>query len=119
MLQWYEYIGFIASACIAIFTLPQLYITIKTKDTSMINLWMYIIFFIGCLCFLIDGIGMMTDPSMLVTKGIPIMVANGVAWISGSITLGLKFYNMILAKKNKMTETQWCANRLAKKNKPK
>jgi len=42
-----DVIGFIAASLVTISLIPQTVRTVKTKDTSGISLWMYIIFICG------------------------------------------------------------------------
>jgi uncharacterized protein with PQ loop repeat len=61
---------------ISIFTLPQLINLIKTKNTAFINIPMYSIYLIGCVCFLLGGILMTCNH--LLSAGLPLVIAQSV-----------------------------------------
>jgi uncharacterized protein with PQ loop repeat len=91
-MSWYFYVGLIASGAISIFTVPQLISIIKTKNTSYINIPMYFIYLIGCLCFLIGGvlmacgIGIGNDPNITqrLSSGLPLIIAQSICGIVSS-----------------------------------
>lgn len=74
-------IGYCAAFCTSISFLPQVLKIIKTKDTSGISLYMYLIFFIGVLLWLIYG---------LLIKDAVVIIANLVTLILSGIVLVLK-----------------------------
>jgi len=61
--------------------LPQAIKTIQTKDTSGISLSMYALFTIGTLLWLIYG---------LMSKSLPVTIANAITFVFASIILGYK-----------------------------
>jgi MtN3 and saliva related transmembrane protein len=86
--QWYDYIGYIAAVCIAIFAIPQLINLIKTKNTSYISLLMYSIYLVGCYAFTLAGIFMVAGVDRARTiDGLPLILADGVASIIATIIL--------------------------------
>ncbi|MDR3329962.1 MAG: hypothetical protein LBS76_01660 [Mycoplasmataceae bacterium] len=104
-MDWYFYIGLIASAAIAVFTVPQLVNIVKTKNTAFINIPMYIIYLIGCLCFLLGGI--LTATTSL-ASGLPLIIAQSVCGTISSIIFIWKLKNYFAAKKAKVTELHYC-----------
>jgi uncharacterized protein with PQ loop repeat len=80
-------VGIIASIGISIFTLPQLISLIKTKNTAYINIPMYLIYLIGCLCFLLGGIFMVAGVGLepTLSGGLPLVIAQGVCGTISSI----------------------------------
>ena len=67
-----KYIGFFAAFCTTIAFLPQALKVWKTKSTSDISLYMFIIFTIGVISWLIYGITI---------SDLPIILANAVTLI--------------------------------------
>jgi len=74
-------IGFIAACCTTLSFVPQVWQTLKTRDTSGISLGMYSMFVFGVFCWL--NYGLMNDD-------MPVVAANGVTLILASIILTLK-----------------------------
>ena len=105
-MAWYVIIGLIAAGFIAIFTFPQLYFVVKTKNTSTTNLWMYLIFVIGVFLFFILGILLTINYGWL--DGVPLIIADGIATVSGTVIVAWKLSNMSKAKKANMKEKQYC-----------
>ena len=70
-------IGCIAAICTTLAFLPQVLLTLKTRDTSGISLVMYSIFSFGILLWLIYGILLVAWPIILanfVTLGLAVTV---------------------------------------------
>ncbi|GHU47891.1 hypothetical protein FACS1894218_3340 [Bacilli bacterium] len=100
---------------IAIFTLPQLFSLIKTKNTAFINIPMYIIYLIGCFSLLIGGILILQNS---ISGGVPLVVAQGISGTSSSIIFIWKLKNYYGAKKAHMSELEYCKQpRQSTKNK--
>lgn len=74
-------IGMLAGICTTVSFLPQAVKIIKTKDTTGISLYMYLIFTIGVFLWLIYGFFL---------KEIPIIVANGITFLLALTILSLK-----------------------------
>ncbi len=112
--KWYFYIGIIAAILIAIFSMPQLIKTIKTKNTESVSLWTFILLVVGDLFFAIQGLGILCDPSMdsalRISNGLPLFLANLVSCTSSAIVLFFKVRNMLWAKRRGITETQLAEN---------
>ena len=66
-----ETIGFAAAFCTTAAFLPQAWRTIKTRDTTGISLWMYVIFTTGVFLWLAYGV---------LIDNFPIIVANAVTF---------------------------------------
>ena len=98
-------ISVLASIFISIYTLPQLYVTLKTKDTSGLKLSVFSLLFMGAWLFLINGIGLWIYVGL--GEGIGLVISNIISGVATTITIGIKIYNMKQAKKNKMTEVQY------------
>jgi len=74
-------IGLAAAVCTTISFIPQIYKTIKTKNTKDISLGMYLVLLLGVLLWLTYGI---------LDKSFPIIVSNLVASLLVLIMLVLK-----------------------------
>jgi MtN3 and saliva related transmembrane protein len=74
-------VGLAAAFCTTSSFLPQAVQTIKTKDTSGISLYMYLLFAFGTLLWFLFGI---------FSNNIPIILANGVTLIFAVIILFYK-----------------------------
>ncbi|MEN9571074.1 MAG: hypothetical protein RL172_2305 [Bacteroidota bacterium] len=74
-------VGFAAAFCTTVSFLPQAVKTIRTKDTSGISLFMYLLFTIGTLLWLIFG---------LYTHNIPVAAANAVTMAFAMVILFYK-----------------------------
>ncbi len=80
-MDWVEILGYFAAFCTTISFLPQTIKTIKTKDTSGLSLSMYVLFFIGILCWFIYG---------LIITNYPLLIANGITIVLAGIILSMK-----------------------------
>jgi len=83
-MNWDSVIGLLAAVLTSTSFLPQALKTIRTKDTSSISLYMYILFTLGTLMWFIYGI---------VTNNFPVWIANGFTLILASIILFFKIQN--------------------------
>lgn len=104
-MAWYFWVGLIGSAGISIFTLPQLINLIKTKNTAFINIPMYLIYLIGCFCFLVGGILLVCDNDL--SAGLPLIMAQSICGIISSIIFVWKLINYFNAKKLNMSELEY------------
>lgn len=77
----YSWVGFIAALCTTFSFLPQVIVTIRTRDTAGISLSMYCIFTTGVLAWLIYGI---------IQMDWPMIMANSITLLFSSIILILK-----------------------------
>jgi MtN3 and saliva related transmembrane protein len=66
-MDWITIIGFAAAFCTTTSFLPQAIKTIRTKDTSGISLYMYILFTTGTVLWMLFGI---------FSNNLPVMIAN-------------------------------------------
>lgn len=112
---WYFYIGLIAAILIAIFSMPQLFKTIKTKNTESVSLWTFILLVVGDLFFAIQGLAMLCDKELIdvgknISNGLPLFLANLISFTSSSIVLFFKVRNMLWAKRRGITESQLAEN---------
>lgn len=112
---WYFYIGLIAAILIAIFSMPQLIKTIKTKNTESVSLWTFILLVVGDLFFAIQGLAMLCDKELIdvgknISNGLPLFLANLISFTSSSIVLFFKVRNMLWAKRRGITESQLAEN---------
>jgi len=108
-------VGLIAAICIAIFSAPQLFRVLKTKDTASVPLVMYAILTFGSLCFVIQGIvnlSLYADTMLL--SVLPVTIANCFSLLFAGSVLTIKIAHIIKAKKANITEKQYCED-LAKK----
>ena len=117
-LGWVSFItGLIGAICIAVYTYPTMIKTVKTRDTSHVPAIMFTILGLGSLFFLINGITGIVDnlPAGEAVWAIMLglTIANFFSFVSACITMGLKIYNVVKAKKQNITEAEYCA-RIAK-----
>ena len=71
-MSFYDILGLVAAILTTISFLPQVYKTWQTKSTEGLSLTMYLVLFIGIICWLIYGIHL---------NSLPIMMANIVTGI--------------------------------------
>lgn len=76
-----EWMGYLAAACTTLSFVPQAAKTIRTRDTSGISLWMYVVFTIGIACWFGYGIFL---------QSWPMIVSNAITFLLSSTILGLK-----------------------------
>lgn len=74
-------LGMFAACCTTFAFVPQVYHTIKTKDTSGISAGMYSIFTLGSICWLLYGI---------LSHNTPVILANGITSLLAITILTLK-----------------------------
>lgn len=74
-------LGLAAAFCTTASFLPQALQTIRTKDTSGISLYMYLLFAFGTLLWFLFG---------LFSHNIPIILANGITLLFASVILFYK-----------------------------
>ncbi|MGH8283369.1 MAG: SemiSWEET transporter [Gammaproteobacteria bacterium] len=72
-------IGFAAAALTTISLLPQVYHSLRTRDTHSISLGMYMLFTLGVALWLVYG---------LLIHDLPVMLANGVTLVLTLVVLG-------------------------------
>lgn len=77
----FSLIGFAAGVCTTGSLLPQVFKTLKTKNTRDISLYMYILLSLGIFLWFIYGV---------LLKEIPIMVSNGFSLVLAVVVLVLK-----------------------------
>jgi MtN3 and saliva related transmembrane protein len=80
-MNWIDITGLVAAFFTTASFVPQAFKTIRSKDTSAISLFMYIMFAFGTLMWLIYGIEI---------HNIPVTVANGITLILATIILFFK-----------------------------
>ncbi len=76
-----ELMGYVAATCTTLSFVPQAVKTIKTRDTSGISLWMYVVFTFGIACWF--GYG-------LFLQSWPMIVSNAVTFLLSATILGMK-----------------------------
>ncbi|MDQ7983279.1 MAG: SemiSWEET family transporter [Spiroplasma sp.] len=84
-----QVLGYLASICIPLAFLPQTLKTIIKRETKGISIIAYIIYFLGCVIFLIYGV-LLTD--------IPMIICQTIAAIFAAIILIITGYNLIKSK---------------------
>ncbi len=77
-------LGLCAAVCTTVSFLPQATRTIRTRDTSGISLWMYVIFCAGVLLWLVYG---------LLRRDTPVIAANAITLVTAGTVLVLKIRN--------------------------
>ena len=76
-----ELMGYLAAACTTLSFVPQAAKTIRTRDTSGISLWMYVVFTFGIACWFGYGVFL---------QSWPMIVSNAITFLLSSTILGLK-----------------------------
>ncbi len=77
-------LGLCAAVCTTVSFLPQAARTIRTRDTSGISLWMYVLFCVGVLMWLAYG---------LLRRDVPVIAANAITLVTAGTVLILKVRN--------------------------
>ncbi|HMG81528.1 MAG TPA: SemiSWEET transporter [Ferruginibacter sp.] len=89
-MNWFNITGLVAAFFTTTSFLPQAVKTIRSKDTSAISMYMYIMFTFGTLMWLIYGIEI---------HNIPVSVANGITLILATVILFFKVNQTFNKKK--------------------
>ena len=76
-----EWMGYAAATCTTLSFIPQAVKTIRSRDTSGISLWMYVVFTFGIACWFGYGIFL---------QSWPMIVSNAITFLLSSTILGLK-----------------------------
>lgn len=76
-----EWLGVVAAACTTLSFVPQAAKTIRTRDTSGISLWMYLVFTVGIGFWFGYGI---------VLHSWPMIVSNAITFMLSATILALK-----------------------------
>ena len=76
-----EWLGVVAATCTTLSFIPQAAKTIRTRDTSGISLWMYLVFTVGIGFWFGYGI---------VLHSWPMIVSNAITFVLSATILGLK-----------------------------
>ena len=76
-----EWMGYLAAACTTLSFVPQAMKTIRTRDTSGISLWMYVVFTVGIGFWFGYGVFL---------KSWPMIVSNAITFVLSATILGLK-----------------------------
>lgn len=79
-----RWLGYLAAACTTLSFLPQVLRTLRTRDTSGISLWMYLLFCTGVALWLAYGIAIGDGP---------MVAANVVTLALAGAVLALKISN--------------------------
>ena len=80
-MNWITIIGFAAAFCTTVSFLPQAIKTIRTKDTSGISLYMYLLFAVGTMLWLLFGI---------FSHNQPVITANAITFAFAAVILYYK-----------------------------
>jgi len=81
-----EFVGYIAAVLTTASFIPQAIKIIKTRDTTSISFFMYLLFTSGVGMWLVYGI---------IHRNLPIMLANVVTTVFASIILAYKIRSMV------------------------
>ncbi len=76
-----EWMGYAAATCTTLSFIPQAVKTIRSRDTSGISLWMYVVFTFGIACWFGYGVFL---------QSWPMIVSNAITFLLSSTILGLK-----------------------------
>lgn len=115
-------IGYLGAIGIAIFSMPEVINVIRKKKTSHINMALFLILMISSFCFVVSGFYNVSKDIMTgvdSTKwsfSLSVAIANVMSWLSSSIVVFVKTYNIIMGKKKNMTEEEYGNYRANKKN---
>ena len=75
------WMGYAAATCTTLSFIPQAVKTIRSRDTSGISLWMYVVFTFGIACWFGYGVFL---------ESWPMIVSNAITFLLSSTILGLK-----------------------------
>ena len=75
------WMGYAAATCTTLSFIPQAVKTIRSRDTSGISLWMYVVFTFGIACWFGYGVFL---------QSWPMIVSNAITFLLSSTILGLK-----------------------------
>ena len=76
-----EWMGYVAATFTTLSFVPQAVKTIRSRDTSGISLWMYVVFTFGIACWFGYGVFL---------QSWPMIVSNAITFLLSSTILGLK-----------------------------
>ena len=76
-----EWMGYAAATCTTLSFIPQAVKTIRSRDTSGISLWMYVVFTFGIACWF---------GYVVFLHSWPMIVSNAITFLLSSTILGLK-----------------------------
>ena len=76
-----EWMGYAAATCTTLSFIPQAVKTIRSRDTSGISLWMYVVFTFGIACWFGYGVFL---------QSWPMIVSNAITFLLSSTIIGLK-----------------------------
>lgn len=76
-----EWLGYLAATCTTLSFVPQAVKTIRSRDTSGISLWMYLVFTVGIVCWFGYGIHL---------NSWPMIASNAVTFLLAATILRLK-----------------------------
>ena len=105
-------LGILGAVCIAIYIIPQMIKTLKSKNTSGVSLIMFIFSLLGSLFFTIMAILEIVE-DYDVAAWIGVFIGNICSTTCGAIVLSYKLHHLIKAKKLGISEAEYC-ERLAK-----
>ena len=96
-------------------------IVIRKKKTSHINMALFLILMISSFCFVVSGFYNVGKDiiagvdSIKWSFSLSVAIANVMSWLSSSIVVFVKTYNIIMGKKKNMTEEEYGNYRANKK----
>lgn len=106
-----QIIGYLGAIGIAIFSCPELIKCFKTKRTSSINVYLFILLMFSSACFFISGFYNIAkniqENRGLDAFALAVAIANVFSFIVPSILLSYKLYNKLMAKKLKISEKEY------------
>lgn len=114
-------IGYLGAIGIAIFSMPEVFNIIRKKKTSHINMALFLILMISSFCFVVSGFYNVSKDiiagvdSTKWSFSLSVSIANVMSWLSASIVVFVKTYNIIMGKKKNMTEEEYGNYRANKK----
>ncbi|NNM54385.1 MAG: SemiSWEET transporter [Spirochaetales bacterium] len=88
-MQLMSYVGFLAAFLTTVSFVPQVWKTLKTRDTSSISLLMYTLFTLGVASWLAWG---------LWAGQWPVIIANALTLVLASIVLAFKIWDVAIGK---------------------
>ncbi|BAC43955.1 hypothetical protein D8X55_01670 [Malacoplasma penetrans] len=106
-------IGYMGAVGIAIFSLPELIRSLRSRRTSGINVWLFLLLMVSSACFFISGFynfaqNLARDGWTSANQfALAVAVANIFSFLVPSTLLSYKLFHILMAKKQGITEKEY------------
>lgn len=87
---------------------PDLIYTIRTRDTRENKWFKWIVWFVCSACWIIYSVFLIAE-DIPISEIVGLAISEGVNLICLFIIYGIKIRNIVIAKRLRITEKQWCA----------